>query len=207
MLTPPAVPPSPWGLPRVVAAGGWCCLPALALVRSPAQQGPGNYTDTFKLLILLKIIPRSGCEAGPPALPGCDASLLPSAGTGWPRGHGQRGAQRLSPSLGHQHPSAHGTATAMSPPAPPEGARGVGGQVRASPTPLAPCRLSHIAPWGARGWPESSCRGGTEGQGDFEEDTVSRSGDIMDLSWMWLGSRAAVSTSWRMLKLEVQSSV
>lgn len=58
------------------------CLPVLALTLSPAQQGPGNYTDTFKLLILLKIIPRSGCEAGPPALPGCDASLLPSAGTG-----------------------------------------------------------------------------------------------------------------------------
>lgn len=89
------------------------CLPVLALTLFPAQQGPGNYTDTFKLLILLKIIPRSGREAGPHALPGCNASLLPSAGTGQPRGCRHPSTQCLSPCLGQQHPSTHGMDTAM----------------------------------------------------------------------------------------------
>ena len=77
------------------------CLLMLALTLSLSQQGPGNYTDTFKLLILLKIIPRSGCEAGPHTLPGCHVSLLPSAGTGQLRGHWHPGTQRLSSCLGH----------------------------------------------------------------------------------------------------------
>lgn len=97
------------------------CLPVLALTLSPAQQGPGNYTDTFKLLILLKIIPRLGREAGHHALPGCNASLLPSAGTGQPRGCRHPGKQRFSLCLGHRHPSTHGMATATSLLAPPEG--------------------------------------------------------------------------------------
>lgn len=142
------------------------CLPVLALTLSPAQQGPGNYTDTFKLLIRLKIIPRSGREAGPHALPGCSASLLPSAGTGQPRGHWHPSAQWLSLCLGHQHPSIHGKAIATSLLASPEGLSLAWGILPAAfprcgcqpmepslvlppPSPISFLWLPHTAPWEA----------------------------------------------------------